>query len=129
MRQRSRRTSARRLVTAAAVGAAVGLGAFELTAQAPPAVLPTFCQATAQAGFDPWTGLPHGLTYHCPPLSGQSAGTTDDTGPQTTFVEPIPPEILGRHAIPVPLGFILGGAIVLLWWVRRRGVFPEQQCA
>jgi hypothetical protein len=69
------------------------------------------------------------LTYHCPTLSGQSAATTDDTRPQTTFVEPIPPEILGRQAIPVPLGFILGGAIVLLWSVRRRGVFPEQQSA
>ena len=129
MGQRIGRISAQRLVATAAVGAAVGLGAFELTAQAPPAVLPTFCQATAQAGFDPWTGMPHGLTYHCPPLSGQSAGTTDDTRPQTTFVEPIPPEILGRHAIPIPLGFILGGGIVLLWPVRRRGALSEQQSA
>jgi hypothetical protein len=69
------------------------------------------------------------LTYHCPTLSGQSAATTDDTRPQTTFVEPIPPEILGRQAIPVPLGFILGGAIVLLWPVRRGGVFSDQPSA
>ena len=129
MRGHPGRFSYRRLAAAVAVGAAVGLGAFELTGQGPPAVLPTFCQATAQAGFDPWTGVPHGLTLHCPPDSGQAAGTTDDIRPQTTFVESIPPEIAGRRAVPVPLGFILGGRIVLLWPLKRRGVFSEQQSA
>jgi hypothetical protein len=114
--------SVSRLIAALAVGAAVGLGGFELTGQGPPAIVPTFCQPTAQAGFDPWTGLPHGLTYHCPPVSDQSAGTTDDTRPQTTFVDPIPPEMASRRAIPIPLGFVLGAGIVLLWPVKRLGL-------
>ena len=120
MRHVPARLSVGRLIAALAVGAAVGLGGFGLTGQGPPAVLPTFCQATAQAGFDPWTGVPHGLTYHCPPESGQAAGTTDDTRPQTTFVDPIPPEIASRRAVPVPLGFVLGGGIVLLLPLKRR---------
>ena len=67
------------------------------------------------AGFDPWTGLPHGRTFvfgGCGPLSG----------PETSAVEPIPADMVSRRAIPVPLGIALAAsaAILYLAWIDAR---------
>lgn len=106
--------SFRRLVAAVALGAVIGIGAFAVTGYWSQGVFTGLCQPTSKAGFDPWTGLPHGSTIHCPPESANSIGGTVVTRPQTTFAEPTPPEIATRWAIPVPVGFIAGGGIVLL---------------
>jgi hypothetical protein len=129
MHQQVARFSFRRLVAALAVGLIVGVGAYALTGYWTQQVFLGFCQPTIQAGFDPWTGLPHGSTIHCPPGSGTSIGATDDTKPQTTFVDPIPTEIAGRRAIPVPIGFILGGGAALLLPLVRRRAQPVQPTA
>lgn len=119
----------RRLIAAVAIGLVVGIGTYELTGYWSGGVGGVFnglCQPTIQAGFDPWTGLPHGVTWHCPPITESSNGVAADVRPQTTFVDPIPPEIASRRAVPLPLGFVLGAGIVLLVPRARRGVHSEQ---
>ena len=108
--------STRELLAAALVGLVVGCGAFLLTAQASQAIHIPECIPTADAGFDPLTGLPHGATFECAQLTG--------SGGQTSVVPALsmPPELAGRRAIPVPLGFAVGGtaALVGLTIARRR---------
>jgi hypothetical protein len=53
------------------------------------------------SGFNPWTGVPHGWTATVPgPLN---LGDHVEHGP-------VPDDIRGRWAIPLPLGFGLGAA-------------------
>ena len=53
------------------------------------------------SGFDPWTGVPHGWTATVAgPLN---LGDHVEHGP-------VPEDIRGRWAIPIPLGFALGAA-------------------
>jgi hypothetical protein len=62
----------------------------------------------AEPGFDPWTGLPHG-------------GITGWHGTNVTSDEWIPPDMVGRRGIPLPVGFALGALITIgLFAVRWR---------
>jgi hypothetical protein len=54
------------------------------------------------SGFDPWTGQPHGWTYQEDPHG--LGGRIDRAGP-------VPADIVGRRAIPLPLGFAVGALL------------------
>lgn len=69
---------------------------------------PLRAQEVAAPGFDAWTGVPHGRTYDCTPLDG-TATRRVTTG--------VPDDLIGRRAVPLPVGFAVGGFIAL---VRRR---------
>jgi hypothetical protein len=105
-RTRSWRPSRRRFALAIAVGLVVGCGAFFLTSMQPPFAYLGFCNPGVAQGFDPWTGQPHGSTLVCDPnvLVPEPA----------TINHPIPPALVGRQAIPVPLGFVIGAGAALL---------------
>src|SRR5688572_26490212 len=65
-----------------------------------------------ETGFDAWTGLPHGSTieYRQTPFSLARAPHTDD----------VPVELRDRRAIPLPVGFAVGVAVVLVVAEQRR---------
>src|SRR5262245_44404087 len=104
-----RRRFVDRIAVTLATGWIFAVLAFAVTAQVPSV---TFLGGPGwhmtPAGFDPWTGEPYG-----PVVSG--AG-----GPAIS--EPVPAELAGRRAVPMPLGFLIGsalGLIAALAWERR----------
>lgn len=107
--------SIRRLILVGVVGLAVGYGAFLLTAQASQEIMNVGCIPSVDAGFDPLTGLPHGATLECAQLTG--------AGGQIPVAQdiPMPAGLASRHAIPVPLGFVVGAGSVLLVSTVSRG--------
>lgn len=116
---------ARWVAAAVLVGIVTGWGAFALTAQHPQyGHLGPLCRGEQirGEGFDPWTGDPIGATYVCNP-------TYAGDPPSHHVTEPPPPELVGRRAIPVQIGFAVGAvATPVLLWVRRRRVtssFPD----
>jgi len=74
----------------------------------------------ASAGFDPWTGQPHGDSYdtsRCP----------DGTG---RVVFAVPSDLQGHQAIPIPVGFVLGCAFSAgSLYVRGRRTTPSVELA
>jgi hypothetical protein len=74
----------------------------------------------AGPGFDPWTGQPHGRIYTAYDCLKVPA---DPHAVVTTVKVDVPDEFAGRQAIPLPIGFVIGGIITLsgLALVRRRG--------
>jgi hypothetical protein len=66
-------------------------------------------------GFDPWTGMPHGVRVTCPQLD------------PTTHEGTLPPDLVGRQAIPVPVGGAVGAgiAVLVLAVTQRRRREPE----
>jgi hypothetical protein len=72
------------------------------------------CQlrTVADPGFDPWTGEPHGRIFDCRPL---------DRSPISRVIADPPTELIGRRAVPLPLGFGLGVFIALMWLRSARG--------
>jgi hypothetical protein len=91
------------------VGLFAAFAAFELTSTVPLAAYGGFCKPVANAGFDPWTGLPHGPTLAC------TAGPVPNPSlPVLTTEGVIEPDLAARRAIPVPLGFVLGAGLVLV---------------
>jgi hypothetical protein len=95
-------------------GLSIGLVAFVITSQTQaymylggPGI-----HVISKPGFDAWTGHPHGSTieYRQTPFSPARAPHTDD----------VPIELLGRRAIPLPVGFAVGVAVVLLVAERRQ---------
>lgn len=70
-----------------------------------------------EPGFDPWTGMPHGVTITCPQLDPVSHEGT------------LPPDLVGRQAIPVPVGGAIGGgvAVLVLALAQRRRREPWGQ--
>jgi hypothetical protein len=106
--------SARQLLLVALVGLVVGYGAFLVTAQASQDQAISSCTSTLQPGFDPLTGLPHGAAFECAQLTGLGGQVPVE---QT---EPIPADLVSRRAIPVPLGFVLGAAVILIGLTIRR---------
>jgi len=74
---------------------------------------PIYIERWAEAHFDPLSGAPQGWSYTSPNRLG--AG-------DTTTVGPVPADMVGRWAVPLPLGFLVGGlaayALVAAW--RRR---------
>jgi hypothetical protein len=107
--------SAWQLVLAGLVGLAVGIGAFLVTGSYPRQLYMGFCDPVVQAGFNPLSGLPHGVTLYCAPLSIGGPAPS----PSTTYV-PMPADLAGRWAIPVPLGFVAGAALVLVALKARK---------
>jgi hypothetical protein len=107
------------LALAALVGLVAGIAAFELTSTVPLPAYGGFCTPVANAGFDPWTGLPHGPTLAC-----TARPVANPTMPVVTTEGVIEPDLAARRAIPVPLGFVLGAGLVLVVsaaaGVRRR---------
>jgi hypothetical protein len=101
--------SVRQVFAAALVGLVAGYGAFLLTAQTPQELRIPECLQAVAAGFDPWTGSPHGATMECAQLTGAGGQI-----PVVQPPEPMPPELASRRAIPVPLGFAVGGALTLV---------------
>ena len=89
------------------VGLVVGFGAYLLTAAAPQMAHFPECVFTQVAGFDPWTGLPHGATLEC------SEVRPDGSHPIVTQDYPVPDDLAARRAIPVPMGFAAGALLVL----------------
>jgi hypothetical protein len=102
------RFSVQQLVLACLVGLGVGFGAYLFTAMNSQDQVISFCDPGQSAGFDPWTGLPHGATFNCPQLHPD--------GTQTSFIQSVamPADLASRRAIPVPLGFAVGAGLVLL---------------
>jgi hypothetical protein len=98
----------------ALVGLVVGCGAFLVTAQASQDQVISSCTSTIQPGFDPLTGLPHGATFECAQLTGLGGQVPVE---QT---DPTPADLASRRAIPVPLGFVLGVALMLIGLTIRR---------
>ncbi|MGH2465858.1 MAG: hypothetical protein ACRDGI_10390 [Candidatus Limnocylindrales bacterium] len=111
--------SLRALLVACVIGLVFGTGAFLLTSldSGPPTI--SYCLPTSQAGFDPLTGTPHGASFNCPQLTGLGGQVSV---PQN---DPIPAGLIGRRAIPVPLGFLVGtgisivSAALISAWRRR----------
>jgi hypothetical protein len=108
------------LVLGAGLLAAV-LG-FALTSQTPGyTYLGPLCASNdVHPGFDPWTGEPYGRSFDLTPECW-----TEHPGPQTRVVGDFPDELVGRWAIPLPLGFAIGsvamvGALLVVD-IRRRG--------
>ena len=81
-----------------------------------------FCGPTVAPGFDPWTGEPHGGIFRC----------TRIDGPITIEPGEVPDDLIGRRAVPLPVGFALGAFIALVWlpvgWIadRRRAWNPGE---
>ena len=108
--------SVQQLVLACLVGLIVGVGGFLLTAQEPDQRTLGLCHPSIFAGFDLWTGLPHGATMYCPGIfvsTGSNATPSMISTPRTSTA-PTPPELATRVAVPVPLGFVVGAGLVLL---------------
>ena len=100
--------SIRQLVLACVVGLIVGVGGFLLTSSVLLPANGSSCDPIIAAGFDPWTGLPHGPTLSC--RAGQATGENlAPTGPAG-----MQSDIALRQAIPVPLGFVVGAGLVLI---------------
>ncbi len=89
------------------VGLLVGVGAFLVTSLDAGQQPISFCVSATQQGFDPLSGAPHGASFNCPQLNG--------LGGQISVPQDVamPPELAARHAIPVPLGFIVGAGLSL----------------
>jgi hypothetical protein len=63
-----------------------------------------------EPGFDLWTGMPHGVIVTCPQFdSAPNEGT-------------LPPDLVGRRAVPLPVGGLIGAGLALLFLaaVNRR---------
>jgi len=67
------------------------------------------------AGFDAWTGLPHGAT-----IEYEETSISPAVAPHT---EDVPAELRTRRAIPVPVGIVVGssGALAILLGYQRGG--------
>jgi hypothetical protein len=95
------------------VACVFGWLAFSITSSAPPERVHSnpVCVGIVEydAGFDPWTGLPHGRFYTCPPAPGAD--------PTMYFQVAVPDELIGRRAIPLPIGFALGAILAGGIWV------------
>ena len=98
-----------------AIGLIVGYGAFALTAQVSYSdLMPPECRLVVAPGFDLLTGLPHGMTIECAQLTG--------LGGQLPVAQasPMTPDLAGRRAIPVSLGFAVGVVLALCVLAVRR---------
>ena len=106
-------------------GAVLSVAAFLLTSTTPSYIYlgPACAQNVAGPAFDPWTGQPHGRIYDTWDCFAAAPGTLASL---TRVVDPVPDEMLGRNAIPLPVGFAVGcvitvGAMAVL---RRRPKDP-----
>ena len=74
-----------------------------------------YAQEVKLSGFDPWTGQPYGYSFTEHPHG---------IGNPVTTYGPIPADLEGRWAIPIPIGFGIGAlaGIALIVAARRRDV-------
>ena len=77
--------------------------------------LSPYAQDVHLSGFDAWTGQPHGWRY-----TEHPHGIGD---PVTTY-GPMPLDLVGRWAIPLPAGFAIGAmaGLALVMAARRSGI-------
>jgi hypothetical protein len=118
----------RQMVVIAGVGVVVALATFAVTsaraADAPADFdfqnatgrpggihLSPYAVDVEASGFDLWTGEPHGWWYRENP---HGLGESTERGP-------VPADIAGRRAIPLPLGFALGALVGLALVAVSRG--------
>lgn len=101
------------LILACLVGLVVGAGGFLLTGITGPDLYMGFCYPIVRSGFDPLSGLPHGVTLYCPALA------LIHPFPASTLDVPMSADLAARRALPVPLGFVVGAGLVLLLPVGR----------
>ena len=103
-----------------AAGLATGVIAFASTGSYPQrGYLGPICNTgiVRDAGFDPWTGEPVGAIYRCDPTAA---------GDPPSHLVPIqlPDDLVGRRAVPIPIGFAFGALVAapVVFLVRRRKV-------
>lgn len=119
--------SARQLVLAAVVGLVIGVGTFWLTSMQPQFFYTRSCHPGVAQGFDPWRGSPHGATLLCEPSNLIGAPLAEPSialSTMSTIEEPTPDDLVGRRAIPVPLGFLVGAGCFLILTSTRRHQRP-----
>ena len=103
-----------RMLLVLAGGVALSVAAFWLTSTTPSyQYLGGPCtDLVALPGFDPWTGQPHGLISN--DYGGSCTFDGDVTQANVTrVVDPAPDEMLGRQAIPLPVGFVVGCVVTI----------------
>ncbi len=106
--------------TVALGGVLLAFGIFLATSRTPAYRFhPPLCASLiSPAGFDIWTGQPQGRVM---------LGNDCSPGAARKLIIDTPPEIVGRRAIPLPLGFPVGAAVALGALVlvrRRRAAYP-----
>jgi hypothetical protein len=102
--------------TVALGGVLLAFGIFLATSRTPAYRFhPPLCaDLISPAGFDIWTGQPQGRVM---------LGNDCSPGAVSKVIIDTPPQIVGRRAVPLPIGFPIGAAITLgaLVLVRGRG--------
>jgi hypothetical protein len=73
-------------------------------------------------GFDPWTGEPVGDIFRCDPVR-------PDDPPSHLVTLDVPDDLIGRRAIPVPVGFAFGALLATGLLVAMRFVVRTQRIA
>jgi hypothetical protein len=125
------------------VGFVVAFGAYFMTATRPAAAGVSPCSACPPFFSEAFPGLtvypPIYITSwtepHFDPLSGEPRGWSYATpnrisSGETTTVGPVPADMVGRWAVPLPLGAIIGGlAGYALLIVARRRVQARERVA
>jgi hypothetical protein len=113
----ARTRSIRWQVTAMVLGGfLVGIVAFAATSAYPQQMyLGPLCRSEdlRPAGFDPWTGEPVGDVYRCDP-------TWSGDPPAHLVTLPVPEDLVGRRAISIPVGFMIGCVLLSAVLVARR---------
>ena len=113
----------RSIALVVAGGVIVAFVAFALTSAAPFGryLGPICVDDVARPGFDIWTGEPHGRIvdqYQCPPDPPEARVNV------VRFAYPVPDQMVGRRAMPLPVGFIAGCVLTIgllaIFRVRRR---------
>ena len=104
----------------------LSVAAFMLTSTTPAYLYlgPLCAQDVAPPAFDPWTGRPHGRIYDVADCLADPTGAPANL---ERIVNPVPDELQGRRAVPLPAGFAVGSVITIGTMAamsRRRRVEP-----
>jgi hypothetical protein len=105
------RVLVRRIAAPVLVGLAVGWGGFTLTSRHEPPSIGTVCIPSRAGGFSPWSGEPLIQVWGCTNLTsapGSLPGQPVKMVATYSVVSRIPDDVVGRRAVPVPVGFALG---------------------
>ena len=85
-------------------GLLISIAAFSVTSyENVPKLIGPLGEFRAYPGFDPWTGLPHGWVID----------VGDPTTGEIKTIEPMPPDMVGRRAAPLPVGFAVGALVTI----------------
>lgn len=100
----------------------LGVALFFVTSSQPLSPTSGLCrvQTLEPAGFNPWTGEPHGGRYTYDDCLGMTDGATHEFTPDP------PAEIAGRRAVSIPVGMVVGlivlGSLRIYRYRRDRDV-------